>query len=216
MPNVRLPLITLIVLACLALPGLALADDPVVLISDDRAASNIGQSCWEDFELGYTCDDAYSYHYAPPSPFAAWGDSQVTPLEMSDTGWGSAYSDYGWYEQNESFDVTFDVVSPVAIEFSGVLEAGGGWGGGEAVAQLKKGDDTIFYASAYDSYEEFLFMDVLLPGRYRVIVRTLAYPISEASYSFSLVMEPTVVPEPASALLVGLGLFVTARSARRR
>jgi hypothetical protein len=199
------------------LPSLAIAN-PVTLISDDRGGYSVGQPCWEDYETyEYTCGPSYNNSYSPPSDFADWNgggqNTKVAPLEMSGTGSGSAYSDYGWSEANTTFDITFDVVSAVTMVLTGNLWSSSYWGGGEAGMWLEKDGVQILSAVAYDDDIDLIFNEILLPAQYRLKFYTAANPISDAGFSFDV--EITPVPEPSTALLVGFGLLLVGRASRR-
>lgn len=203
-----------------ALPAIAMTE-PVVLVADDRGGYRQGQPCSEDWETGeYSCGSYYNQSYSPPTDFVDWNgggqNTKVSPLAMSGTGSGSAFSDYGWNESNTTFDITFDVLTPVTFDMTGSMWAGSYWGGGEAFAWLDKGAERIFSVSAYDNEVDLLFSTVLLPGRYRINIHTATYPIADAWFDFSVVMAPTTVPEPSTALLVGLGLVLAGRRNRQQ
>lgn len=169
----------------------------------------------------------------PSSPFAPFdvdtfsfeaGAGQTSSVDTQGaTGSGYAYAgvDALYYGSSgrSTFDVTFTVTTPTGYSLSGDL-------GIEAVSAfvasltLYQGATALhsFTADWSDEQVSFDVSGVLAPGSYRLVAEATAgpgeYGINEgyegASYDFVF-----VVPEPATALLVSLGLLCLALRARR-
>ena len=168
---------------------------PVVLVEDNRWSSNIGQNCWEDEYGDYVCDPSFSHHYTPSADFADWNgnnqNSTVSTLLMVGSGSGDSYSDYGWYEQNVGFDVTFEVVNATEVWLTGSGDLYSEWGGGEIIARLT-GPAGVLYDHYIWDFDALDFNDILPAGLYRLQVYTNVTPISSGSYNFDFSISPAV------------------------
>jgi hypothetical protein len=171
--------------------------------------------------------------FTPASPFAPFsasnfafeaGAGQISSVDSQGaSGSGHAYAgiDALYYGSSgrSTFDIGFTVTTPTSYDLSGNLEI-------EAVSffvaslTLYQGATALqsFTADWSDEQVSFDVSGVLAPGSYRLVAEATAGPgdygvdqgYTGASYDFVF-----VVPEPATALLVTLGLLSLALRARR-
>ncbi len=186
---------------------------------DQRKYTIIGQDCDES-----SCGPPFANTSTPPAPFAPWSiphqTSSVGSLQMSGSGTASSYSDYGWYEQDSIFDVTFLVTAPTEVHLFGLLDTYILWGAPEAGVRLTGGsvlfehiiEDALFEDGSFD------FTTVLMPGSHQLEVwADGGVPIADASFVFTFDISPEVaqIPEPSTAALMAFGLAWLARWRRR-
>jgi len=209
----RIGLVLLLLLASLPFWG-ARADATTVLDADDREI------------VTYVTQ-------APSSPFAffdvsnflyeagAGQTSSVDTQGASGSGYAYAGIDSQYYGSSgrSTFDITFTVTTATPYSLSGDLEIEHG-SLFASMLTLYQGATALQSWTADWSAEQVSFgvSGVLAPGTYRLVAEATAGPsdygvdqgYTGASYDFAF-----VVPEPATGLLVGLGMVSLALRSRR-
>jgi len=197
-----IPIVTLIAVDAVAVPA--------ELVDDLRKVGSYGDDCFEDFESGYTCTH-FDNEYTPDTPFQDWiragQQSSVSTLEMSAEGAGSGFSDLGWSSSFSTFNIVFDIPAPTEITLGGELYVER-WA--NASVELIGAGGTLF-ERLHDMDGTVPFSEVLIldAGRYQIRAGAsgTADPFGTyATYSLNVGLSPTAVPEPGTALLVGLGI----------
>lgn len=180
-----------------------------------------------------------SGYYAPASVGRAGQDTTAGPAGFSGSGYAGGQggyeagsggdpadeSSYYWYEEYttgtalSSMDITFDVLDVTPFEFAVSFLSGGSGTHSRHIEHrawlYRPGEPgSLFDLSSSESFDAFE-QGMLDPGRYALSVRSRVFNVDErsgmtATFAFSM-----VVPEPGTAMLVGIGLLGVAANRRR-
>lgn len=152
----------------------------------------------------------------------AFLDVQDSTITASGQAWGGRAYQGAYYEGSSSFNVLFDLTTPLSFVLNGVLNSEGGAGMYcSATVQLIGPTGTMFFVTAPGFREKsFLFDGVLDLGSYAL--RGVANGTSVesgwnvAKYSTSFVVTP--IPEPTTwgLVILGLGALIVTKITMKR
>jgi len=139
--------------------------------------------------------------------------SSFSSTRLDGVGYARAGDGWGMGWASSTYSITFDVDTETPYTLSGQLF------GGDHIRtfgslSLSRGSTSLFEMDLPFGYHDFEQSGVLVPGRYDLVAQarnSVGNNGSLASFSFQLV----TIPEPATALLLGLGLVALALRKRR-